>query len=167
MFFEHHVWAMRALIEHCQKLTRGQLELSLPGTYGAIVPTITHIIAEDQRLLKRITGRDAERVVIEDEVFTLPELHAVWIVQAERWRAVMRGLDGLDVTLPARGAWPEVPHAEQLILLEAIQHGNDHRTHVCSVLGAHGLEVPFLCGWQFWRSTGRVVRSEAEQEPVG
>jgi uncharacterized damage-inducible protein DinB len=158
---------MQALIEHCQTLTREQLELSIPGTYGAIVPTLTHVIAEDQRLLKRITGQDAKEPVTEDGTFTLEQLHGVWLDQAERWRAVMRGLDTLDVTLPARGAWPEVPHAQELILLEAIQHGNDHRTHVCSVLGAHGLEVPFLCGWQFWRSTGRVVRSEAVQEPVG
>ena len=46
------------------------------------------------------------------------------------------------------------------MLLEALQHGNDHRTHVCSVLGAHDLPVPFLCGWMFWRSTDRVKAAE-------
>ena len=66
ILFEHHIWATRALIEHCQTLTPQQLSLSLPGTYGAIVPTITHIIAEDQRLLARLTGESAEVAVVEE-----------------------------------------------------------------------------------------------------
>ncbi|SOR77370.1 DinB family protein [Streptomyces chartreusis NRRL 3882] len=159
IIFEHHLWATRTLIEHCQTLTPEQLELSTPGTYGAIVPTITHIIAEDQRLLQRLTGERAEVPVTEDEDFTLEQLHSVWGGQSERWRKVLAQRESLDVTLPARDPWPAVPGARPLILLEAIQHGNDHRTHVCSVLGAHGLPIEFLCGWAFWRSTGRVARA--------
>ncbi|MFB6394905.1 DinB family protein [Polymorphospora lycopeni] len=160
ILFEHHIWATRALIEHCQTLTPEQLALSTPGTYGAIVPTITHIIAEDQRLLRRLTGEAAEVPVVEEESFTLAELHAVWAGQSERWHDVLRRREEMEVTLPPRGPWPEVTGARPLVLLEALQHGNDHRTHVCSVLGAHGLTVPFLCGWMFWRSTGRVTTAE-------
>ena len=164
IIFEHHIWATRTLIEHCQKLTPEELALSTPGTYGAVVPTITHIIAEDQRLLTRLTGEPAETEVTEDGTFTLEELHAVWERQSERWRAVLAQGEELDVTLPARGSWPPVPGARPLVLLEAIQHGNDHRTHVCSVLGAHGLPIEFLCGWAFWRSTGRVAPAPAPAE---
>ncbi|MFJ3303898.1 DinB family protein [Streptomyces sp. NPDC086549] len=161
IIFEHHIWATRTLIEHCQTLTPEQLALSMPGTYGAIVPTITHIIAEDQRLLERLTGERAEVSVTEDDTFTLEELLAVWNRQAERWRKVLAQGETLDVTLPARDPWPAVTGARPLVLLEAIQHGNDHRTHVCSVLGANGLPIEFLCGWAFWRSTGRVTPADS------
>lgn len=156
IMFEHHLWATQFLIQHCKTLTAEQLEYSTPGTYGAIIPTITHLIAEDQRLLERLTGESAATSVTEEGAFRLEELEAVWEGEARRWREVIARVNELSVTLPARGKWPEVPHAEGLVLLEAIQHGNDHRTHVCSVLGANGLDVPFLCGWMFWRSTGRV-----------
>lgn len=156
ILFEHHIWATRTLIEHCQTLTPEQLALTTPGTYGAIIPTITHIIAEDQRLLQRLTGEQVDVPVTEDSTFTLGDLQEIWAEQSERWRTVLAKIDTIDVTLPPRGPWPAVPGARSLILLEAIQHSNDHRTHVCSVLGAHGLPIHFLCGWMFWRSTGRV-----------
>ena len=45
---------------------------------------------------------------------------------------------------------PDIPDGEGVLLLQAIQHGNDHRTHVCSTLGALGEEVPDLDGWTYW-----------------
>ncbi|GAA1739438.1 DinB family protein [Luedemannella helvata] len=157
VLFEHHLWATRTLIEHCQTLTPEQLQSSSPGTYGAIVPTLIHIVAEDQRLLQRLTGESAEVVVTEGDDLTLERLHEIWLGQSERWRAVLKARETLDVTLPARGPWPEVPGARPLVLLEAIQHSNDHRTHVNTVLSVNNLPFPYLCGWMFWRSTGRVT----------
>jgi uncharacterized damage-inducible protein DinB len=37
-----------------------------------------------------------------------------------------------------------------MLLIQAIHHGNDHRTQICSTLGALGEEVPELDGWRFW-----------------
>ena len=56
----------------------------------------------------------------------------------------------LDVTLPGRGDEPDVPHAQNLLMLQAIHHGNDHRTQICSTLGALELEVPEIDGWDYW-----------------
>jgi hypothetical protein len=57
----------------------------------------------------------------------------------------------LDVTLPARGDRPEMPHATNLIFVQALHHGNDHRTQICTVLSANGYEAPDLSGWAYWR----------------
>jgi uncharacterized damage-inducible protein DinB len=40
-----------------------------------------------------------------------------------------------------RGAW--------VLLAQAIEHGNEHRTQVCAILGAHGLPVPDLDVWTY------------------
>ena len=58
--------------------------------------------------------------------------------------------DDLDVTLAGYEEEPDVPHAEDLLFLQAIHHGNDHRTHVCTILGALDLEAPDLSGWRYW-----------------
>lgn len=46
------------------------------------------------------------------------------------------------------------PYARNLMLIQALHHGNDHRTHVCTVLGAHGYRVPELSGWAYWLAKG-------------
>jgi hypothetical protein len=55
--------------------------------------------------------------------------------------------------LTARGSWPETRHAQNLFLLQAIHHGNDHRTHICTVLSVLGLEPPDIDGWSYWAAT--------------
>src|SRR5207245_8068219 len=49
----HDVWATEKLIDHCRKLTKEQLELTVPGTYGSIRTTLVHIVAADERYLRR------------------------------------------------------------------------------------------------------------------
>jgi hypothetical protein len=55
-------------------------------------------------------------------------------------RAEIRGKDD----------YPDTDGAEGLLLVQAVHHGNDHRTQICSTLGALGLEVPELDGWEYW-----------------
>lgn len=71
---------------------------------------------------------------------------------ADRWTAFLDRLNAgtLDVTFPGRSDYPQTPHAEGLFLLQALHHGNDHRTQICSTLGALGLDVPELDGWTYW-----------------
>ncbi|MGI8609926.1 MAG: hypothetical protein ACR2MY_11970 [Candidatus Dormibacteria bacterium] len=38
-------------------------------------------------------------------------------------------------------------------MAQAIHHADDHRGHVLSILGAHGLEVPDLAVWDYAEST--------------
>jgi hypothetical protein len=41
-------------------------------------------------------------------------------------------------------------------LAQAIHHANDHRTHVLSILGAHGLDDPGLSVWHYASSSGQM-----------
>jgi uncharacterized damage-inducible protein DinB len=156
VIFEHHVWATHELVEYCRRLTPEVLDASEPATYGSIRATLLHLLAEDQRLLQRVTGDSAPTPLSEGGEIDVAELERVWREQGPRWLSVVDGVDALSVTLPATTRWPEVHDAAPLVLLEAVQHGNDHRTQVSTMLSVHGLRPPYLCGWMFWRSTGRV-----------
>jgi len=61
----------------------------------------------------------------------------------------------LDVTLHARGDRPELPHATNLLVVQALHHGNDHRTQICTVLSASGYEAPDLDVWSYWMDRRR------------
>jgi uncharacterized damage-inducible protein DinB len=154
-FLDHHEWATLALIDHCAALPADVLSESVPGTAGSILATLVHLVAAEQRYLRVMTGETIEPAVHESmEGLRLEQLRRAFEVQARRWRDLAGRAGGLDVTIPARNDRPEVPHAADLLFLQAVHHGNDHRTHVCTTLGALGLDAPELDGWNYW-SQGR------------
>ncbi len=149
-FFQHHAWANLRLIDHCAGLPPETLEATVPGTRGTIMTTLVHLVGADQRYLLPMDGQEAGIRIHETESPSLADVRAAAELQAARWQALIDRARELDVTL-SRREWPEVRHAEELLFLQAIHHGNDHRTHVCTILGAHGLEVPDLSGWEYWQ----------------
>ena len=44
-----------------------------------------------------------------------------------------------------------------ILLVQAIHHGNDHRTHICTVLSSHGVSVPEMDVWAYGQSKGGYV----------
>src|SRR5262245_66028710 len=52
--FEYHFWATETLIDHLDRLPSGKLDASVPGTYGSMIDTLTHMIDADSRYLLRL-----------------------------------------------------------------------------------------------------------------
>lgn len=145
----HHVWATLLLLDRCAALTPAELRLTAPGTYGSIHATLAHLVAADRRYLVGITG--GERVPWSPAD---PPPVAALREEAERqrdgWSDVLDRIDEVDCTTPEiEGVYPRIEHAVGLFLLQAVHHGENHRTHVCSILGAHGLDAPGLSGWDY------------------
>lgn len=151
--FRHHAWATLTLIDRCMGLPAEPLHEAVPGTYGSILDTLVHLVGADQRYLERLTGEPSESPLREGEAPTLADLRLRFEAQVRRWEALLDRVADLDVTLPARESWPETPHAQNLLLLQAIHHGNDHRTHVCTALSVLGQEPPDIDGWSYWEAT--------------
>lgn len=149
--FAHHVWATERLIEHLEGLDPEQLDGTIPGTYGSILSTLTHLIDADGRYLVRL--HDPSPPPYEDQgARPLGELRADLAEHARRWEEVLDRLDAgsLDAAILGREDYPDTEHAEGMLLLQTIHHGNDHRTQVCSTLGALGQDPPDLDGWTYW-----------------
>ena len=157
----HHVWATLRLLDHCQTLPPAQLELTAPGTYGAILQTLSHLVSADGRYLHRmLTGQPRPRGPAPASLAAIREEAERHV---DRWREALERLDELDCLLPAEPdedpPYPEIEHAIGLLIVQAIHHGNEHRAHVCTVLGASGLESPELSGWEYVRQ--QVLAGEA------
>jgi cyclophilin family peptidyl-prolyl cis-trans isomerase len=48
-------------------------------------------------------------------------------------------------------------------MAQAIHHADDHRTHVLSILGARGLEIPALDVWGYAESAGQMQLDPSKQ----
>jgi uncharacterized damage-inducible protein DinB len=150
--FEHHLWATEQLIDHLEGLPAERLDASVPGTYGSMIDTLTHLIDADGRYLVRL--RDPAPPPMEDrQGVPLARLRDDLAEHRRRWDQAIDALERGELRAEIRdhsSGYPDTPDAEGLLLLQAIHHGNDHRTQICSTLGALDEEVPELDGWAYW-----------------
>jgi uncharacterized damage-inducible protein DinB len=143
----HHVWATELLFDQCRSLSSAQLELSAPGTYGSMLATLTHLASSDRGYLSRL--KRAGRAEHLDEL-QLEELTQLWKRQVEGWRGYFSAGPDFDATVECSDGW----YPAWILVIQAIHHGNEHRTHVGTTMLAHGLELPELDVWAYAESEG-------------
>ena len=155
--YRHKTWATLRLIEYCQGLGDEHLDATIPGTYGTIRNTLKHMVESEEGYFSILT-RERFLTKAEGEAFVrpdpLPDGPAPLDELAERIRRLGRRWEVLaeDDDLPGRevtttDGW-RVPGA--VPMAQAIHHADDHRSHIMSILGARGLEVPAPNGLDVW-----------------
>ena len=154
--FEHHVWATLRVIDACLPLTPEQLEVGVPGTYGSILQTVRHLVGADAWYLYRTSGERTE--LIEEDHMDLAELRAAMEHNGAGWsQLVAQELDP-DLMIVAHRDDGSETHAPMGIrLAQALHHGTDHRSQICTVLTTLGVEPPGIDVWDFGTRDGRVI----------
>jgi uncharacterized damage-inducible protein DinB len=152
----HHAWATAQLLVFCQGLDEATLEATAPGTFGTIIETLRHMIDSEASYLFRLTGAWTERPWHGGEAVgldVLAERAAVLSGTLERFLAGDWDTERLG---EARGDEGEVFAVRAgVFLTQALHHANEHRAHVCTILGALGYEPPDVSAWGYADATGR------------
>jgi uncharacterized damage-inducible protein DinB len=158
--FAHHLWATLRLIETGESLKVGQLQATTHGTYGSILDTLRHVVASDRSYLATLSGGRVERV--DDEHMTLADLRAVMVENGPEWSRVIAELDDPDKILVRHrpdGSSNRSPAG--IRLAQALHHGTDHRSQICTILTTLGIEPPDIDVWEFGIENGRTVEVPA------
>jgi uncharacterized damage-inducible protein DinB len=152
----HHVWATLRLINTCLTLTPEQLNAPVPGTYGSILETMRHSVGGDTYYLGHLTGDPTRE--IESSEMDLRELRAAMEADERTWsellaadpdpRTVVKDVDG--------GGW-ERDASVGIRFAQALHHGTDHRSQICTALTMLGIEPPLIDVWAFGAETGSVT----------
>jgi uncharacterized damage-inducible protein DinB len=150
--FQHHNWATLKLIRHLQELPAAAQAATSAGVYGEVLATLSHLMAADGRYLDDLAGVPRQPRTEPDEAVALDVLADRVRDHTVRWRMTLARLDEIDVTLPARPDRPELPHATNLLIAQALHHGTDHRTQICTALAVNGFEAPDIDVWAYWMS---------------
>ena len=156
----HNCWANGQMIEFCARLSPEQLAWTSGGTYGAIHATLHHIVGAEHGYLFALTGHRPPieeerggRAMTPDWLAPLDELAERARSNAERMEAVLAAdFDPSRVITRRRGD----KATAGVIAAQFIHHGSDHRAHVGTILGAHGVEPPDLDVWSYGGSIGEV-----------
>src|SRR6266576_7283478 len=155
--FEHHVWATVTLIDTCLTLSPEQLATEVPGTYGSILETMRHFIGGDSWYLFDITGDRACR--IENEEMDLQELRAVIERDGQAWSDVLaKEPDPATIVKEVDETdGYERDASVGIRLAQALHHGTDHRSQICTALTVLGVEPPAIDVWDFAWKDDRLV----------
>jgi uncharacterized damage-inducible protein DinB len=158
--FAHHVWATLRVIDTCLTLSPEQLTTPVPGTYGSILDTARHIVGADSWYLFALT--DERHPVIDEDHMDLPELRAAMEVNGAAWsQLVGEDLDPETIIVRRRDDGSETHAPMGIRLAQALHHGTDHRSQVCTVLTTLGMEPPEIDVWSFGWQDGRVTEIPA------
>jgi uncharacterized damage-inducible protein DinB len=154
--FGHHVWATLRLIDACLPLTPEQQATTVPGTYGSILDTMRHLVGADASYLCVLTGgRVAE---IDEDSMGLPELRAAMETIGPAWQELVgRELDPDAVVVRHRDDGTDSLAPMGIRLAQALHHGTDHRSQVCTALTTLGIEPPPIDAWAFADQDGRLT----------
>ncbi len=154
--FGHHVWATRLLLDSCASLTPEQLATAVPGTYGSILDTLRHLVGSDAGYLWTLT--EGARPRIDEDAMDIDALRAEMETDAEAWASLLGGdLDPERIVARRREDGSESQAPVGIRLAQAIHHGTDHRSQVCTALTTLGVEPPAIDVWDYAWDEGRLV----------
>jgi uncharacterized damage-inducible protein DinB len=160
--FAHHVWASMKVIDACRELGPEELATEVPGTYGSIARTLEHLVGSDAWYLLILTADPAFE--IDEGAMDLEELRDQVTANGEAWsRLLARGPDPDEMVRDIDDEYGYVQDATMGIrLAQALHHGTDHRSQICTALTSLGIEPPGIDVWDYGESVGRVVGTVVE-----
>lgn len=154
--FAHHVWASLRLIDTCLVLTPEQLDAAVPGTYGSIRETMRHFVGGDSYYLSHLTGDPARE--IDADHMGLRQLRDVMEADERTWIELLAtDLEADAVVKDVDEDGYERDATIGIRLAQALHHGTDHRSQICTALTTLGVEPPGIDVWDFGVHAGRVV----------
>jgi len=155
---EHNNWANAALIRACASLTDEQLEATPRSPRERTIrQTLTHLVEAQVGYASMLSPEWRLSADLG------PSLEDLARAAGDSGKGLQAVADG-EVAVPwesdllTSDAYVVKPWT---VLVQAINHGTEHRHQVCSILRALGVEPPRLDGWGFGEATGAVVQAPA------
>jgi len=150
--FKHNIWANLRLLDFCEALSEEQLDTSAPGTYGSIRKTLHHMVGGEVSYVQRVTGQWPDAPMTRDQWPGVPVLK-----QVAQWT----GDELMKLALSARADTLVQEEDETVVLrytlaslmMQAINHATEHRTHVSTILTQLGMPPPEMDGWKYMEDT--------------
>lgn len=159
--FNHHVWATLTLMDVCAELDPAQLETAAPGTYGSILDTMRHTVGADCSYLY-VTSEHAHQPMDEDSA-NLAGLRAEMATHAAAWSAILDSNPDPDRSLVRnRDDGSTTTATIGIRLAQAVHHGTDHRSQICTALTSLGVEPPFIDVWDYGLTVERVSETDPQ-----
>jgi uncharacterized damage-inducible protein DinB len=157
-FFRHNAMMNQRLMEACRQLSPEQLDATATGTYGSVGATLVHIANSQEGYAARLLAAQRPERLPEDPFPGFEALAERFVSgNARLEEAAKRAGEDRKVQVtgddPPGTWWMPV----SLFLLQAINHGTEHRSQVATILTQLGMEPPEMDGWRYFFDSGQMV----------
>jgi uncharacterized damage-inducible protein DinB len=156
-FFHYNLWANLRLLDACEQLSDIQLDATPVEILRSVREILQHMLASEEGYVKHFTGRTPLPPL--KEVTTFPgfaELRQRAEQSGQTLIAIAEQDNNLGRILHLEGGTYDVP--ARVVLIQAINHGVDHRSHIATLLDAQGIGSPGLDGWSYNDATYAISR---------
>jgi uncharacterized damage-inducible protein DinB len=144
-FFKYNLWANRRLLEACAQLSDAQLDATAPGTYGSIRATLQHLFAAEEGYANHFTKAAPSPRLDEEGPFSgFDELHRRAEHSGNSLISIAEQGD-LDQVFYLDGGTYKSPAI--IVLIQALDHGIDHRSQIATLMSIQNIEPPCLDAW--------------------
>jgi uncharacterized damage-inducible protein DinB len=153
----HNTWATKNLIAFCRNLSSEQLAATAEGTYGPILPTLQHVVGAESRYSSRLAGREPTWAAPPEETDDLGELARMVEEMGGFWEE-LAGSDfdpDRSITWVSRDSGAGNEARAGILVAQTLNHGNEHRAQIYTILTTIDLEPPDLDAWSYAIETGR------------
>lgn len=148
---KHNTMMNDRLLEVCRGLTDEQLESTVEGTYGTIGATLVHVAGGQQSYAARFFGGERPERLTE---IPFPGFDALTGAFNEGntllERAAAEAATDEYVTIHDDDPDTKWRMHRSLLLLQAINHGTEHRSQIATILTQLGITAPEMDGWTFF-----------------
>lgn len=157
-FLRHNTMMNERLLEACRDLTPAQLATTVDGTYGGIGVTLVHVANGQVAYVPRFIASERPEPLAPDP---LPSFDAL-VERFTHGNALLEeaaARTGEDQHVEVSGDDPpgtwRMPAA--LLLLQAVNHGTEHRSQVSTILTQLGIDAPPMDGWTYFFASGHLT----------
>jgi len=148
-FFKYNLWANLRLLKACAHLSDAQLDATTRGTFGSVRETLMHLFASEEGYARHWHFTGASPTPRLKELTTFPGFDEL------RRRAERSGKELIAVA--EQGELNQILYLDEgtyeapviVVLIQAINHGIDHRSQIATLLSQQDIEPPDLDGWSY------------------
>ncbi len=148
-FFQYNLWANLRLLEACSHLSDAQLDATTKGTFGSVRETLMHLFSAEEGYARHFNFTGAAPTPPLKELTTFPgfdELRRRAERSGKELGAVAERAD-LSQILHLDGGTYDAPVI--VVLIQAVNHGIDHRSQIATLLSHQDVMPPDLDGWAY------------------
>lgn len=151
----YHSWANLRVLDAVAALTPSELDVVVEGTYGSILETLRHLVGSDFFYLQVLAPDPA--IDFDEHNASLHQLREGVVRNERRWRRFVAHLVDESLVLNEREAdGYERDASVAFRLAQALHHGHDHRSQLCTMLSRGGRTPPDIDVWTYGVSVGEI-----------
>jgi uncharacterized damage-inducible protein DinB len=142
---DYNNWANQGLLEFLATLPPETLDATAPGVYGTVRETLGHMLTSELNYHRNFAAAPLRERTKQPEHPDVPLLQQMARDSAAFMNGALNSLPNPERMMPLSDGM----RAATTIITQLVTHAAEHRAHVGTILGAHGIQLPEFDSWAY------------------